>query len=261
MRHTELEKMAEQEGSHWWYQARRELLRHALFKVAGNGCRPAILDLASACGGNFPVCARYGKSFGIDISPISIEYCKRRNSATMVRGDVQRLPFADSSFDAVIAFDVFEHLPHDTDCMREVFRVLKDGRALVFNVPACAALFSAHDVVFDHFRRYGKRELRRKLELAGLSVEFMSYWSFFLFPLVYLCRKIIKLGGANRVAATSDFHHSVPRPVDWTFGLLSRLEVSLIERRMLLPWGVSLYGICRKPLSQRSAICDASTAA
>jgi len=248
----EFRKMADDEASHWWYRSRRELLRHALAGMdgaggSGNGSRLRILDLASACGGNFSVCSAFGEPFGIDISPVSVAYCKARNGTRMIQGDAQRLPFADASFDVVVAFDVFEHLPHDEDSMRETFRILEKGRWLVFNVPACPALFSAHDEAFDHCRRYAKRELTRKLTSAGFTVEFMSHWSFFLLPLVYAARRVIKLNGASRAQAASDFQHAVPRPADWIMGLLSRLEVSLMKRRGSFPWGVSLYGVCRKP--------------
>ncbi len=245
----EFDIMARQEASHWWYQARRDLLRHALTQTALGGGEPAILDLASACGGNLPLCAEFGRTIGIDISELAMAYCKTRRVARLVQGNVQWLPFAESSFDAVVAFDIFEHLPQDVAAMREAFRVLRRGRAMVFNVPACEALFSDHDVAFDHVRRYSRAELRRKLESVGFTVEFMSHWSFFLFPMVYACRKMIKRGRAAEREVLSDFHHRVPRPVDWAFGLLSRLEVSIMKSRGSFPWGVSLYGVCRKPLT------------
>ncbi len=53
--------------------------------------------------------------------------------------DVQRLPFADASFDVCTCTEVFEHVPGDTAGFRELFQVLKPGGLLVFTVPLSAA--------------------------------------------------------------------------------------------------------------------------
>jgi SAM-dependent methyltransferase len=49
--------------------------------------------------------------------------------------DVQRLTFADESFDLCIHSEVFEHVPDDRAGFREVHRVLKQGGATLFTVP------------------------------------------------------------------------------------------------------------------------------
>ena len=70
-------------------------------------------------------------------------------SARAVRGNAYALPFADDSFDRVIAAEVLEHLPEDTRAMAELFRVLKPGGLMAVTVPrwgpelVCWALSSA----------------------------------------------------------------------------------------------------------------------
>jgi SAM-dependent methyltransferase len=49
--------------------------------------------------------------------------------------DVERLTFADGSFDLVTSTEVFEHVPDDARGFREVHRVLRPGGHLVFTVP------------------------------------------------------------------------------------------------------------------------------
>jgi len=49
--------------------------------------------------------------------------------------DFQKLHYADGTFDAVIASDVFEHVRKDEEGYREIHRVLKPGGSFVLTVP------------------------------------------------------------------------------------------------------------------------------
>jgi ubiquinone/menaquinone biosynthesis C-methylase UbiE len=84
--------------------------------------------------------------------------------ARVVRGTAYDLPFADNSFDSVIAAEVLEHLPQDDRAMRELFRVLKPGGQIAVTVPrwgpelVCWALSSRyHEVEGGHVRIYRRR--------------------------------------------------------------------------------------------------------
>jgi SAM-dependent methyltransferase len=98
--------------------------------------------------------------------------------AHAVRGTAYSLPFADGSFDRVIAAEVLEHLPADTDAMAELFRVLKPGGLIAVTVPrwlpekVCWALSDAyHEVEGGHVRIYKGSQLRERLEGTGLVYE------------------------------------------------------------------------------------------
>ena len=92
-----------------------------------------------------------------------------------VAADATRLPFADGSFDRVIASEVLEHIPDDTAAMRELARVLRPGGAMAVTVPRCvpeavnwALSDEYHDTPGGHVRIYRRSTLERRLGSAGL---------------------------------------------------------------------------------------------
>ncbi len=93
-------------------------------------------------------------------------------------GDATRLPFADNTFDRIIASEVLEHVPNDQGALDELQRVLKPGGILAATVPAflperiCWALsddYHAPAEVGGHVRIYTKTELEAKMQMSGLS--------------------------------------------------------------------------------------------
>ena len=104
------------------------------------------------------------------------ELADHRVSATVVQANGLTLPFADCSFDRIIASEVLEHVPDDLAVMRELFRVLRPGGRLAATVPAalpeqiCWWLnddYHAPKSVGGHVRIYGRPELRAKLTSVG----------------------------------------------------------------------------------------------
>ena len=63
-----------------------------------------------------------------------------------VFGDGQRMPFADASFDTVVALEVFEHIRDPDACLEEIERVLRPGGKILITVPFVAPL---HQLPFD----------------------------------------------------------------------------------------------------------------
>ena len=98
-------------------------------------------------------------------------------SCTSVNGDGTKLPFADGSFDRIIASEVMEHVPDDGAALSEFIRVLRPGGTIAITVPAefpekiCWKLsdeYYAPKSVGGHVRIYAESELRQKRKDAGL---------------------------------------------------------------------------------------------
>lgn len=99
-------------------------------------------------------------------------------AAAGVSGDATAMPFADGSFDRVIAAEVFEHILDDQQAMNEVARVLRPGGIAAITVPAwlperiCWALSQEyHEVPGGHVRIYTRVELEAKLRRAGFGIS------------------------------------------------------------------------------------------
>ncbi|WP_239394607.1 class I SAM-dependent methyltransferase [Frankia sp. CiP3] len=96
--------------------------------------------------------------------------------AACVRGDALALPFADATFDRVIAAEVLEHISDDARAMAELARVLRPGGLAAVTVPAwlperiCWRLSTAyHSVEGGHIRIYRQRDLLARLRAVGLD--------------------------------------------------------------------------------------------
>ena len=96
---------------------------------------------------------------------------------TAVQGEALCLPFADASFDRVIASEVLEHVADDAAAMAELARVLRPGGTLAVTVPRwfperiCWALadeYHAPHVPDGHVRIYRRSALAWLLAGAGL---------------------------------------------------------------------------------------------
>ena len=100
-----------------------------------------------------------------------------RSMGATANGDALALPFADDTFDHVIASEVLEHVTDEAQALREIFRVLKPGGRLAATVPSwlpeqiCWALSPEYHAPFvegGHVRIFSEPVLRRRMREAGL---------------------------------------------------------------------------------------------
>jgi SAM-dependent methyltransferase len=80
------------------------------------------------------------------------------------------LPFPDDSFDAVLAFEVIEHVDDDTGLLTEIGRVSRPGGMLILSTPVHAAMWSPLDEACGHVRRDEPTTLFEKVRAAGYEI-------------------------------------------------------------------------------------------
>lgn len=99
----------------------------------------------------------------------------RGGRGAALAGNALQLPFADGTFDRVIAAEVLEHIPEDRPAMAELVRVLRPGGTMAVTVPrwwpelvTWAISDDYHNKSGGHIRIYRGRVLVERLEAAGL---------------------------------------------------------------------------------------------
>ena len=233
------------EDRHWWFRGRRRIVASLLHSLLGGRKDLRLLEIGCGTGGMLPILGAHGRVTGIDPSEEAIRYSRQRHGA---QAELHRVDFPAEAppgggYDVVALFDVLEHLDDDVQALRRAASLLSAGGLLVATVPAHRFLWSPHDVINHHRRRYARRELRDRLRAAGLRVERVTYFNMFLFPAVLLAR-MLRRGSAAPREGESDFK-VVP-------GLLNAFLERLFggERFLLrltnLPFGVSLLAVARK---------------
>ncbi len=230
------------EDRHWWYRGRRTVIEDV---IAGLGLPPGarILDAGCGSGRNMVELARHGTVTGIELSETSVQLARARESGEVVEGSVLDMPFADASFDLAVSLDVIEHLEDDLAALRELRRTVAPGGALLVTVPAYQWLWSGHDVINHHHRRYTRRSMQRVAEQAGWRQVRTTYFNSLLLPVAILLRILDRF---NTKTTESSLDLWVPpEPLNWLLERPLVLEAALIARGGRIPAGLSLLAVFR----------------
>ena len=236
------------EEQHFWFIGRREIILDELKRHVPDLSGKRMLEIG--CGnGNI---LRYLQDrtelqlTGCDLFMEGLQSCRKQVDIPLYQIDATSLPF-HNCFDIIGIFDVLEHIEDDQQVLEQCRKALREHGRLALTVPASPALWGPFDEFSHHRRRYVRRNLRKKLERAGFTIERATHFMFFLYPVVYALRFL--KARAGRAGAGS--HEQVPddlRIIPIVNGLwlqLLRLEKVLI-RHVDLPFGTSLLVVARK---------------
>lgn len=224
------------EDTHWWFRARKNIIR--MFLLQQQDYFDTVLDIG--CGsGSFlhSIEDISGRQHGID------EYSYKNANRTVVQGDALNIPFDRDSMDLVTMLDVLEHIPESDRALGEMRRVMKEGGIGVITVPAMQALYSPHDANNHHVKRYGKKDLLAQLEQNGFQVLRCSYFNTWLFPIeaiIRLAEKMLKREFQTQSVRGNQTNELLFKIFNSEQGVLKNHE---------LPYGLSLIAVV-KPVNK-----------
>ena len=214
--------------------------------LAGLGLpqRARILDAGCGSGRNMVEFARYGTVTGVELSETSVDLARARETGEVVAGSVLEMPFPDDSFDLAVSLDVLEHLKDDLAALRELRRTVAPGGSLLVTVPAYQWLWSGHDEINHHHRRYTRASLERAAQQAGWRQVRTTYFNSLLLPAAILLRVLDRLSTKKTTESSLDLWVP-PAPLNWLLERPLVLEGALIARGGRIPAGLSLLAVFR----------------
>jgi SAM-dependent methyltransferase len=224
------------EDEHWWFAARRAILSAVLERHPGSGTRRRILEVGCGSGGNLGMLAGHGEVFAVESDAQARLRAAARGIARVEAGALPaRLPFDGLTFDLVAALDVLEHVADDRAALTALREKVSPGGMLLLTVPAFMWLWSRHDELSHHCRRYSLPGLSELVRSTGFEVTHASYFNTLLFaPGV----GHIKLGNLLHSGAI-DALRIPPAPVNALLREIFALERFLVPR-VSLPFGISI---------------------
>lgn len=227
--------MAEHDSTHWWYRARRDILADYLKREGRLPAKARILEIGCGTGHNLPMLAQFGEVDAIEIDPAARQIAGRRLGKDVGDAPLPTLPgVPDGHYDLIAVLDVVEHIADDVAALRAMRERLAPGGKILITVPAHQWMWSAHDVVNHHHRRYSKTTLKGAIEAAGLRPCKLGYFNSLLFPLAAGARV------AGRLTGRDDSDDSPPpRLVNRLFETIFRVERHMVGR-IPMPPGVSI---------------------
>jgi 2-polyprenyl-3-methyl-5-hydroxy-6-metoxy-1,4-benzoquinol methylase len=234
-------RMREVEDRHWWFRGRRGIVTQTLADLGlSRSCQ--ILDAGCGTGGNLELLSGFGTTTGMEADDEALAFASERGSAAVMKGYLpDGMPSFGRKFDLVVLLDVLEHIDRDRESLAALRTVMQPGAHVLITVPAFSFLWSKHDEIHHHKRRYVKSSLQSVIEAAGLKTIRMTYFNTVLFPLIAAVRL------KERYLPPQDAMGELTVPGAAVNGVLEsvlRFEGGVL-RRVGLPFGVSLLAIAR----------------
>jgi SAM-dependent methyltransferase len=233
------------EDTLWWYVGRRCILRKYLDRAKREIPRCQIVEIGCGSGGSLGPLSEYGDAIGVERSEILANRARMRNVAKdILVGDFFDIEIS-GDFNMFCLFDVLEHIEDDNAFLKRLNTQAKPGHLLLLSVPACQFLYSRHDALLHHHRRYSRTTLEQLLQANGYTTLKASYFLFFLFPIIAISRLKEKVMSMLGIKQSTVSFGVVPKWMNWLLTMVFKLEASLSEI-LSFPIGIWLIVLAKR---------------
>lgn len=183
-----------QEQEHWWIKTRFQYIEKAIEKLEGKPF--TFLEIGCGSGQNLSFLGNTSKykeqlleATGVDTAlPVDFKRDDLNSKITLSR----QMPDATKRYDILCLMDVLEHLENPEEQLALWLKYLNPNGIVLITVPAYEFLWSNHDVLLGHYRRYTRTSLQMQLKNLKLKGLYNRYAFSFVFPLVLMLRKLNK---------------------------------------------------------------------
>ena len=230
--------MADLDQRHWWYRARRQVLAALIRRLARPPANANILEIGCGTGHNLAMLGEFGRVDALELDEEVRGVAEQRLGRQVMNAPLPELAgVPERHYDLIGAFDVIEHIDDDRAALASVASRLKPGGKMVMTVPAHQWMWSAHDVVNHHKRRYSRAALRALIEASPLRLQAMGYFNSLLFPVAMAERLSSKVRGKDEADLSIP-----PAPINAALERIFAAERHLVGR-FPLPPGLSLFAV------------------
>ena len=201
-----------------------------------------ILEVGAGTGANLDTLRAFGRVTAVEPDHFACDYISRHFDVETVRTALPDGGIGLRDYDLIVALDVLEHIDDDLGALRSIHGMLKRRGRVIATVPAFQFLWSAHDEMLHHKRRYRVPELVSTMEEAGFRLVHRSYFNFLLFPVAVSFRLFDRLFKGVGCAGSGSVHPLLNGLMAHVFGA----EI-LLSRFVRFPFGLSLVVVGSKP--------------
>lgn len=253
-------KKDENYSRHPWEQARLEFVYSQIKKQLYQNNSPVFLDIG--CGDTYvaeqllkkiPHASFYCVDTAFTDKQLQSYSEKYSHKSIQVFNNLDKAMLElNKEISFVLALDVMEHVEDDIAFLNTIYNIknVTKNTNILLTVPAFQSLFTNHDVVLGHFRRYSNNTLEKVIKEAKLQTVAKGYFfaSLLIPRLLIKIRENIFKPTAQNTSVSKWNHGKLITRVYKNILIFDFLATSFLEKWYLKPIGLSNYIVCKKPV-------------
>ena len=233
----------ENEESHWWFKARREIIYSIIKKnINFKSNKLNILDFGAGSGTNIRMLSKYGKVHVYEKDEKTSSFLKEKFKKSENIEIIQKPNNNNKEFfDLILAADVIEHVEDDEAILQYLSELLNKNGQILITVPAFNFLFSSKDKVLRHYRRYTKKNIK-KIISKYFSITKLSYYNFFLFIPIAISIVFFKIFRINFIDSVEKKPNTILNSILFQIFHSEKFILNFLN----FPFGLSLIVLAKK---------------